>query len=360
MAEDKMNKSPQSFPMNGGDGRYSYTKNSSYQRGVVDATKEMINLAISQKLDIKHPSPNSFRIADLGCSVGPNTFISVQNIVEAVELKYQSQGLNSHIPEFEVFFIDQAANDFNTLFTSLPPNRRYFGRRCTGFFYGRLFSKASLHFVHSSYSIHWLSKVPKEVVDENSTAWNKGRINYTNAPNEVFEAYFAQYTKDMESFLYHRAEELVCGGLMVLVIQGRPNGTLHSQATPNMLFDLVGSSLMDMAKMSVKPKVDSFNLPIYTMSPRELEAVCRENGQFTVERMEQLPRVVGHSTATRAQSCTLHIRAAMERLLKEHFGHEILDELFDRYCKKLEEHSFIFDTGKGINIFALLKRKETD
>ncbi|KAF8369993.1 hypothetical protein HHK36_031978 [Tetracentron sinense] len=191
-----------------------------------------------------------FRIADLGCSVGPNTFIAVQNIIEGVELKYQTLDHNSCIPEFQVFFNDHVANDFNTLFTSLPPDRRYFAAGVPGSFYDRLFPAVSLHFVHATYALHWLSMVPKEVVDINSPAWNKGRIQYTGAPNEVSEAYSAQYAKDMESFLCARAQELASGGLMALLIAAIPNGTLHSQSTLGMMFDLLGSCLMDMAKMA--------------------------------------------------------------------------------------------------------------
>ncbi|KAK7849230.1 putative s-adenosylmethionine-dependent methyltransferase [Quercus suber] len=56
-----------------------------------------------------------------------------------------------------VFFNDQFSNDFNTLFISLPPNRQYFAAGVPGSFYGRLFPKASLHFIHSSYALQWLS-----------------------------------------------------------------------------------------------------------------------------------------------------------------------------------------------------------
>ena len=121
----------------------------------------------------------------LGLSTGPNTFISVQNIIEAIELKYISKGENIETPKFMVFFNDQLSNDFDTLFISLTPNRQYFAAGVPGSFYGRLFPKASLHFIHSSYALQWLSNVPKEAMDEGSPAWNKGRIFYTNAPKEV-------------------------------------------------------------------------------------------------------------------------------------------------------------------------------
>ena len=52
----------------------------------------------------------------------------------------------------------------------------------------------------------------------------------------------------MEYFLHARAQEVVRGGLVALIVSGRPNGIHHSQTTQNIIFDLLGSCLMDMAK----------------------------------------------------------------------------------------------------------------
>ena len=157
------------------------------QRGVVEVAKEKINKAVANHFDINtlSGSLNPICVADLGCSTGPNTFISIQSIIEAIELKYISKGENTETPKFMVFFNDQLSNDFNTLFISLPLNGNTLQPGVPGSFYGRLFPKASLHFIHSSYALQWLSNVPKEVMDQGSTTWNKGRIFYTNAPKEL-------------------------------------------------------------------------------------------------------------------------------------------------------------------------------
>ena len=117
-----------------------------------------------------------------------------------------------------------------------------------GSFYGRFFLKASLHFVHSSYAIHWLSRVPEDVANKNSPAWNKGRIHYPNSGDEVIRAYKVQYEKDMGKFLQARADEVVFGGLMALTFPGNPNGTPHSQSMANMSMNLIGSCLIDLAQ----------------------------------------------------------------------------------------------------------------
>jgi hypothetical protein len=209
----------------------------------------MIKEAIVKKFDIKTLSAplNSISVADLGCSTGPNTFLAVQNIVDAIELKYQQS--KNEIPEFQVFFNDHVSNDFNTLFKAFPAKRKYLAAGVPGSFYGRLFPKASIHIFHSSSSVNWLSEVPKEITDKTSPAWNKGRISYTNSGKEVAEAYATQHAMDMESFLCARAEELEVGGLMVLLIAAVPDVIHSSDTTICSQIDLLGSCLMDMQNM---------------------------------------------------------------------------------------------------------------
>ncbi|PRQ37296.1 putative loganate O-methyltransferase [Rosa chinensis] len=172
MASEEIRNVSEGYPMKGGDGPDSYAKNSTYQRKAMESVKELVTKGIAEQLDIDLLLPsNSFHIADLGCSVGPNTFSSVENILEAVQLKFQSQGLMNHqIPEFQVFFNDHTPNDFNLLFKSLPSNRQYYAAGVPGSFYGRLFPSASIHLFHSSFALQWLSKVPKDVEDKNSPA----------------------------------------------------------------------------------------------------------------------------------------------------------------------------------------------
>lgn len=221
------------------------------QRVIIDGAKKLVDEASAESLDIGAlNSPKTFCIADLGCSVGPNTFAAVENIVEAVKSKYQlSQSLStSQTPEFHVFFNDHVSNDFNMLFTSLPHDKQYYAAGVPGSFYGRLFPEASLHFVNSSTSLHWLSRVPEEVMYRESLAWNKGHIHYGNSGEEVIRAYKAQHQKDMEKFLQARAQEVVYGGVMVFTFPFNPNGLHPSQSTVNLTYDLLGSSLVDLAR----------------------------------------------------------------------------------------------------------------
>lgn len=94
------------------------------QKKGVDAANVFIEEGILEKLDIDElitSSPTSrkvFNIVDLGCAVGANTLAAVQNVIDSLKLKLNSQGLD-HIfetLEFQVFFNDLVTSDFNTVF----------------------------------------------------------------------------------------------------------------------------------------------------------------------------------------------------------------------------------------------------
>ena len=153
------------------------------------------------------------------------------------------------MPEFHVFFNDHVNNDFNTLFRNLPATGRYFAAGVPGSFYGRLLPSSTLHFAHCSTALHWLSKIPVEVTDKNSPAWNKGRIHYTGAAREVEDAYSTQFGKDFDLFLRARAQELVPGGLMMIVAVAFPDDIKICESSLGENFNILGSCFLDLTKM---------------------------------------------------------------------------------------------------------------
>ncbi|KAK3420777.1 loganic acid O-methyltransferase [Eucalyptus grandis] len=351
------------YTMNGGDSTYSYHKNSRFQRAATDVAKATIEKAIMEKLDIRRfsPAPTTFQIADLGCSVGPNTFVAVQNILEAVRRKYVTQGLSSQMPDFLVLFNDHVSNDFNTLFASLPPDQQYYAAGMPGSFHGRLFPEASLHVVHSAHALPWLRKLPEELLDANSPAYNKGRVYYISAASQVLDAYAAQFAKDTAMFLSARGKEVVSGGIMVLLMPGKANGIAHSCVLSDVMFDLLGACLMDMAKegKTSEALVDSFNVPVYTPSPEEMTAITERNGCFSVEAMDLTPFNATVDGSDAAHACTMHVRAGVEGLIGTHFGSEIVNELFDRFLEKAKESSDRISSAflHGCQLVVVLKRK---
>lgn len=112
--------------------------------------------------------PTSVKLADLGCSSGPNALSAISEIMHAIH--GMSKAMNCKSPEFQVFLNDLPGNDFNNIFSSLPAFYEKLKKEdgtlghcfiagVPGSFYTRIFPSRSLDFVHSSCSVHWLSQV---------------------------------------------------------------------------------------------------------------------------------------------------------------------------------------------------------
>ncbi|KAL0346488.1 UNVERIFIED_CONTAM: Benzoate carboxyl methyltransferase [Sesamum calycinum] len=317
--------------------------------------------------------PECFKMADLGCSSGPNCLFLISLIIHKIqELSGHNNNYRSHSPEFEVFLNDLHGNDFNNLFKMLPtfrqklnPTAQCFVSGLPGSFYGRLLPSKSLHFVHSSYSLHWLSQVP-EGVESNRNNIHMG----TASPPAVFEAYLRQFQRDFSTFLSSRGEEMVPGGRMVLTFIGR------SVADPYTKDDcihikILGDTLLDMIVEGAIKEVDlhSFNMPFYTPSKQEVEAIIRSEGSFNLERLDHflLPwnsHDVEHSNSDNhrpdkykvVEMVTNSVRAYTEPLLSIHFGSFIMDVLFTRFGKKLAEHLSMEEPSFFNIVISLSKR----
>ncbi|KAJ9140654.1 hypothetical protein P3X46_031273 [Hevea brasiliensis] len=280
--------------MSRGDGPQSYFQNSYYQRSI---------------------NCKTFCIADWGCSVGPNMFIAMESIVQALELKFHTQHpIQSHPSlDFQVFFNDQTENDFNTLFRNLPISRD---------FHDCLLSKSSLHIWHASYALNWLSKIPEEVMDPKSPAWNKDAIDCTKFAKE----------NDMDTFLNAGARELAAGGLLTIILVGLPaDGILFFQTATGLAYDLLSSCLVDLAKKKLshllyvlisKEKVEAFNLPLNYPSIKDMEELLGRSESFSIERLETISNHAKQKPTVQFAVST--IRAFMVEQIKEHFGGKIV------------------------------------
>ncbi|CAL8995074.1 unnamed protein product [Prunus brigantina] len=302
--------------------------NSSYRRATVDLLSEGLNKAVALigkvLFFIKHEN-----VAPLlgDEEVGPNTFACVRTLIEAVKLEFKAQGLETQLPEFQVFFNDHVANDFNTLFKAFPNDRTYMA-----------------------------AGVPV------SPAWNKGRITYARSESsKVEEAYAAQFARDMKAFFTARSAELADDGLLAILMPCRPEPSLPSESTLMNILECLGDALADMVKEAA---VDSFNLPIYVPSASEVEGVIllgtkNKNLGCSIERLEEMRFPAKLSSAEEVRVSCFHARAAMEDILCKHFGSDLnVDELFKRYSDKLEEFSKSprFARIKNLaNLFVLVK-----
>ncbi|XP_042477855.1 S-adenosyl-L-methionine:benzoic acid/salicylic acid carboxyl methyltransferase 3-like [Macadamia integrifolia] len=356
--------------MNGGDGETSYATNSNLQKLVITKAKPVVIRSISDLFTTNLPP--CLRVADLGCSSGPNTLLVISEIIEAIdEICHQ---LNCNTPEFQVFLNDLPSNDFNTIFKSLPvfyeqlkkEKGEKFGP-CSitglpGSFYERLFPSNTIDFIHSSSSLHWLSQVPSTV--EN----NKGNIYLARtSPPSVLRAYLDQFQKDFSLFLSLRSKELIPQGRMVLTMIGRrsedPFGKdcYFWELLSKSLNDLVSEGLID------ERKVDSFNLPYYIPSRKELEAIVCAEGSFYLDQLEIFDvnwdasddddiKEFMFDRFMSGQKVAKCIRAATESLLACHFGYVVIDVLFNRYMEYVSDH-LSKDEGKFFNLVVSLRGK---
>ncbi|CAN1236746.1 Salicylate carboxymethyltransferase [Linum grandiflorum] len=327
--------------MNAGTGETSYATNSFLQQKAISMTRPITEEAITGLVlsSLATFPKGRLAIADLGCASGPNTFFTVSEFVKSVVRI--SRNLGRELPEeFQVFLNDLPGNDFNSIFTSLPKFKKelmvadhessMFINGVPGSFYGRLFRAKSLHFVHSSYGLHWLSQVPDGLVE-----LNKGNVSYgSNSPRGVFDLYLGQFRKDFAEFLRCRALELVSGGKMVLTFLGRKNDDTSRCCYS---LDLISITLNQMASEGLinMERLGSFNVPMYMPSPMEVEAEVKKQSSFTINYLEVKQRSYDPYEALKDSGSNVAkcVRAVLEPLLVRHFDlrTQIVDEVFLRY-----------------------------
>ncbi|RZC44633.1 hypothetical protein C5167_037585 [Papaver somniferum] len=352
------------FHMKGGIGNESYAKNSSLQKRALDMVKSIrIDTIIDLYVTL---TPESFAIADLGCSSGPNTLSVIQEIVEVID--EASNKISQATPEFRVSLNDLSSNDFNSIFTGLPDFYKglvnIFGKQgrkrskaaaplvfvagVPGTFYGRLFPANSLHFIHSSNSLHWLSKVPPAIYGHGGRSINKGNIYICeSSPAIVSNAYLSQFQDDFSVFLQSRSEELVVGGRMVLIFLGRKESDHCNERGNAFLWALFTKAMAQLVSQGevTEEKLDSYEVHFYAPSKDEIEDEVNKQGSFEIDQLEMFEterpgsggmkdgEVLSYGTMV-----SMAVRAIQESMLQYHFGEGLnIDHLFDVYAKLLDE-----------------------
>ncbi|XP_065865542.1 probable caffeine synthase MTL2 [Euphorbia lathyris] len=340
----------QVHPMIGGAGENSYYRNSLYQKKAILTAKPILQESIAQLC--KKSMSECLTMADFGCSSGPNTLLPLWEIIETIDSTCTK--LNKKPPVLQYFLNDLPGNDFNTIFRSLLPNfhqklEKEKGKKfehcligaMPGSFYGRLFPSNSLHFVHSSSSLHWRSQVPEGLVSEFGIPLTKGGIFYVteSSPRSVQKAYQDQFEKDFAKFLKSRSIEMVCGGHMVI--------TFRAKSDKNPL-QLIQDSLKQMVQegMIEESTLDNFNVPYYTPSVEEVRNVIEMDNSFKIERIEEFKiswdaniedgnNELLFDILERGRYVSNYMRAVTETMITTHFGDAIIDNLFHRLSFKV-------------------------
>ncbi|KAK1256680.1 Salicylate O-methyltransferase [Acorus gramineus] len=319
------------FHMKEGVGETSYAQNSSLQMRVVNLMK---HITLSTIVDMYiATTPTRLAIADLGCSSGPNSLTLIKEIIQSVD--EACHRIDRPPPEFMVSLNDLPANDFNSMFLGLSE----FYKKLPWPFYGRLFPTNSLDFIHSSFSVHWLSQVPKDLFDENGECINKGNIYISPmSPPSVVKAYEKQFAEDFNLFLRLRSAELTLGGRMVLIMAGRAGRDSWGNGI-TFLWDVLAQAFSIMVSLGKveEDKVSKYKTHFYTPCVEEIEEVVQREGSLVIDKSEMF------STSemlrrTNGRDAARSIRAIQESMMVSHFGEGVLiEDLFELYGDLLQK-----------------------
>ncbi|CAK9151469.1 unnamed protein product [Ilex paraguariensis] len=340
------------FHMTGGSGEASYARNSSIQKSASEKVKHIVLETIVELY--LSTTPKSLGLADLGCSSGPNSLSIMKAMLQTVEENCLK--LRQPEPEFRVHLNDLPTNDFNAIFKDLPDFYKelrkgrssggpsvYIGA-FPGSFYGRLFPDSCLHFIYSSNSLHWLSRLPPSLYDEQGKSINKGNIYISeSSPTQVSGAYYSQFQEDFSLFLRSRSQELIVGGRMVLILWGR-RGSDHVDRDNIILWELLSRSFKILVSQGEieEEKLDSYEIHFYAPSRDELEEEVRRESSFIMDRLEMF-EFERNVEAGRSYGMTVAktVRAVQESLISHHFGEGILESLFEHYGRLVDEEMAI-------------------
>lgn len=355
------------FHMTGGIGDTSYARNSSLQKKASDMMKH-IALETIQELYLA-TTPKSIGIADLGCSSGQNTLSIIKEFVETIQ-EASRKILNNPSPEFRVYLNDLPTNDFNVIFKALPDFYREMRKEkehggpsvyiaaYPGTFYGRLFPDKCLHFIYSSYSLHWLSRVPPALYDKQGRSINKGNIYICeSSPQVVSEAYCIQFKEDFQLFLQSRSQEVVTEGRMVLIFLGR-RGANHFDRGNSFFWELLYRSLAILVSQGEieEEKLDDYDVHFYAPSKEELEEEVRSEGSFQMEQLEmyEIEKDVANDVSY-GSAVAMTVRAIQESMISHHFGEGIVDGLFEHYGRMVDKEMAIQDI-RPITFIVVLRK----
>ncbi|KAL3637442.1 hypothetical protein CASFOL_018610 [Castilleja foliolosa] len=357
------------FRLQGGLGDTSYSKNSSIQKRAADKVKHITEETIKQMYLAQRPK--SLGIADLGCSSGPNTLSNIKQLVDAI--KNACYNTMDQAPEFRVYLNDLPTNDFNTIFQALPDFYRELKRGVggpniymaayPGTFYGRLFPDHSLHFIYSSQSLHWLSKVPPGIYDEQGESINKKSIYISErSPKKVSEAYLKQFQDDFSLFLQSRSRELISGGRMVLLFLGR-SGPSHVDRS-NPFWEVLYQSLVTLVIEGdiEEDKLDSYEANFYAPSREELEEEVTKQGCFKVDQIEMFamdPKQDKGDYPSYGVAMAKTARSIQESMIAHHFGvgDDVMNKLFNNYGRLFDQELAKHNTDKTTTSLLLVLTK---
>jgi hypothetical protein len=220
-------------------------------------------------------------VADYGSSQGKNSLAPMRAAIKALRTR-----LGPDQP-ISVVHIDQAANDFNTLFDVLhsDPERysmndpKVFPSAIGRSFYENVFPPEYVHLGWSSYAAVWLSRIPMRI---------PGHFMVLGSTGAVRQAFERQAAEDWKFFLSLRAGELRSGARLVVVL---PALNDDGSAGFEPLFSHANEVLAEMVAENAISAAERAGMVVgaYPRRRSELMAPFHTDGQFgglTVEHCE--------------------------------------------------------------------------
>jgi SAM dependent carboxyl methyltransferase len=222
-------------------------------------------------------------VADYGSSQGKNSLAPMRAAIKALRRRV---GADRPI---SVVHIDQAANDFNTLFDVLDRDpERYllddpnvFPAAIGRSFYGNVLPRDHVHLGWSSYAAVWLSRIPVRI---------SGHFISLASTPDVRKAFESQAAEDWNVFLSLRSSELRAGARLVVVL---PAVSDEGATGLEPLFRHANLVLMEMVAEGTITEEEYARMELGTYPRRrsELMAPFAADGRFcglTVARCELL------------------------------------------------------------------------
>lgn len=338
--------------MYSGNSDASYAENSDRQKYVFRVLQPLFENAIKK---LTFPQHGSVKIVDLGCATGTNTLSEVDFVVKTLRNLCGNGGDHVNggdsMPELLVYFSDLPSNDFNGLFNLLdrPGRFPYFVAGVPGSFYNLLFPRSTIHVCFSIMALHWISEVPKAVVEKVSPLYNKGRVWINRGREDIAEAYSKLSEKNLSSFFKCRAREMAPGGVLFLCMMGRPDTWSPAQQVSEggefcgQDFEDAWNELVTQGTISLDLR-DSFNLPWYFPNADELRQAVEKCGHFVIENLqvyEGVPSMSEEDFENYIQDPKMFgcmksnlVKSFVGSLVEAHIGKDCTEKLFQVFEEK--------------------------
>nr|QCS27649.1 cinnamic acid methyltransferase [Conocephalum salebrosum] len=330
--------------MGGGLGKNSYVRNSN---GQADFMERMFPTVLKpvDEMKILEKDTDVVRVVDFGCSSGPNTIRNVETILRRMKRNLS----DGECPEFQAFFQDLHETDFNTLFRFFKTvsansgdngsdDLKYFAVGAPGSCYGRIFPKSSVHFAMSTFALHWLSRIPPVIYDQNDEAYFGAHNELVFASKATIAAYAEQANIDLRNFLDARATEMVPGGVMTLVFGVRKTYYPYSIGPTDMTGEKVWDEMISEGIVDAKLK-ESFKSYMYFRYLKDVEEVLDSfSSMFKTEQRHVSPFFTYPPGLTAREQGARFVslqRGINSTVFEAHFGKEATNIFWERYEEEL-------------------------